>query len=196
MAADTEALRKYVRASLSLPRYLHTLRTSAMTAQLADRFGVSKEEAEIAALAHDMARELPEQEMFSIAEEDGFPVLPEEIQRPVLLHGRAAAVILVKLWHEKRESILYAVRRHTQGDHDMGLLGMLLFVADYIERGRTHISEEFRREVLTMDTPQRMVLKVIEDEIRYLDAENISVSERTTRLIAHIKEEMYAVTEN
>ena len=196
MGADTDVLRKYVRASLSLPRYLHTLRTSAMTIQLADRFDVSKEEAVIAALAHDIARELPEQEMFSIAEEDGFPILTEEIQRPVLLHGRASAVLLVQLWNEKRENILYAVRRHTQGDHDMGILGMLLFVADYIEPGRTHISQEFRREVLNMNTPQRMVLKIIEDEMHYLDAEKISISERTTRLIAHIKEEIYAVTEN
>ncbi len=196
MAVDSDTLRRYVRRSLSLPRYLHTLRTAAMIPKLADRFGVSAEEAVLAALAHDMARELHEPEMFSIAEEDGFPIRAEEVQRPVLLHGRAAAVLLVKLWDERRESILYAVRRHTQGDRDMGLLGMLLFVADYIEPGRTHISEEFRQEVLNMSAPQQMVIRVIEDEMKYLDRKKVPVSERTLRLIEHIREETYAVTEN
>ncbi|MGC9312386.1 MAG: bis(5'-nucleosyl)-tetraphosphatase (symmetrical) YqeK [Sediminispirochaetaceae bacterium] len=196
MAVEIDELRRYVRASLSLPRFLHTLRTSGMMVQFAERFGVSLEEAEIAALAHDMARELPEHDMIRIAEEDGFPILSEEAERPVLLHGRASAVLLNRLWNEKRENILYAVRRHTQGDRDMGLLGMLLFVADYIEPGRTHISEEFRRGVLKMNMPQRMVMRVIEDEMKYLDEKRIPVSERTMRLIVHIKEEMYAVTEN
>lgn len=196
MAVDIDVLRRYVRASLSLPRFLHTLRTSGMMVQLAERFGVSIEEAEIAALAHDMARDLPELDMISIAEADGFPILSEEVERSVLLHGRASAVLLTRLWDEKRENILNAVRRHTQGDRDMGLLGMLLFVADYIEPGRTHISEEFRRGVLKMNMPQRMVMRVIEDEMKYLDEERVPVSERTMRLIAHIKEEMYAVTEN
>lgn len=196
MAVDIDILRRYVRASLSLPRFLHTLRTSGMMVQLAERFGVSIEEAVIAALAHDMARELPEHDMISIAEADGFPILSEEVERPVLLHGRASAVLLARLWDEKRKSILNAIRRHTQGDRDMGLLGMLLFVADYIEPGRTHISEEFRQEVLKMSTPQRMVMRVIEDEMKYLDEKRVSVSVRTMRLIDHLREEMYAVTEN
>jgi len=191
--ADIDRLREHVRRELSIGRYLHSLRTAEMTTALVRRFAVSPEEARIAGLAHDMARELTESEIVKLAESDGIPLLEEEERHPILLHGRAAAVMLQELWGEHREDVLAAVRWHTQGDVDMGLLGMLLFVADYIEPGRTHVSDQFRYRIMKMERAEEMTLAVINDQLSYLTGSGMEVSERTKRLAAYIREGTYAV---
>lgn len=195
MAADRNSLKQYVREHLSLPRFLHSLRTAELSVELADRFGISREEAEIAALSHDMAREFPSQQIMNLAEEDALPILSEERQRPVLLHGRAAAVLLQNNWGETRTSVLQAVRRHTQGDSDMGAVGFIVYVADSIERGRSHISEEFRQGILHMDSMEQMVLSIAEDQIMYLSERDIPVSERTKGLVRSISGGLHAVVQ-
>jgi len=195
VAADRNSLKQYVREHLSLPRFLHSLRTAELSVELADRFGISREEAEIAALSHDMAREFPSQQIMNLAEEDALPILSEERQRPVLLHGRAAAVLLQNNWGETRTSVLQAVRRHTQGDSDMGAVGFIVYVADSIERGRSHISEEFRQGILHMDSMEQMVLSIAEDQIMYLSERDIPVSERTKGLVRSISGGLHAVVQ-
>lgn len=193
MPADSDRVREHVRRELSVGRYLHSLRTAEMTVELAGRFAVSPEEARIAGLAHDMARELKESEIVRLAESDGIPLLEEEKRHPILLHGRAAAVMLQELWGERREGVRSAVRWHTQGDIDMGLLGMLLFVADYIEPGRPYVSDQFRWKIIEMERAEEMTLEIIGDQLNYLTGMGMEVSVRTKRLAAYIREGAYAV---
>jgi len=192
--ADRGALKNHVRASLSVGRYLHSLRTAGMAVELAERFQYSSEEAEVAGIAHDMSREFSDSELLRLASLDTCPLLSEELTRPVLLHGSAAAVLLADEWGETRQSVLSAVRRHTQGDMDMGKLGMLLFVADYLEPGRAHVSGDFRNKVLEMNKLEMMVLEIVRNKNSYLRENGIEVSVRTGRMVRYIREGMYAFT--
>ena len=163
---------EYARCNLSLKRYLHSLRVMETAVELsrefAERYGVSEEEARIAGIAHDIAREWDTEQLIVAAGRDNVPVTEEELEMPKLLHGKAAAVMLREEFGELRESVLSAVRWHTYGHPDMGALGMILYIADYIEPGRDHVDEEYCRRVRSRESLEEMVVLVLSDEFSHL----------------------------
>ncbi|HDQ15137.1 MAG TPA: HD domain-containing protein [Sediminispirochaeta sp.] len=178
-----------VRSWISLPRLLHSLRTAECSAHLAVRFQLSVERAYLAGLAHDIAREVPESTLIGKASDDEYELLPEDRRYPILLHGRAAAEILRIEYGEKREDLLQAIRWHTQGSPEMGSLGKALFIADYIEEGRRHITDEERRRILNTGSLEAMCFEVVERHRAYLELKGLPTSRRTEALIERLTEE-------
>ncbi|MDZ7793572.1 MAG: bis(5'-nucleosyl)-tetraphosphatase (symmetrical) YqeK [Spirochaetia bacterium] len=182
------ALYEYVKAHLSLPRFLHSLRTAETAVELCRRYGLSLEEAYVSGIAHDMAREIGAVQVMQLAGEDSLPLLEEELRRPVLLHGRAAAVLLQTSWGEERQTVLNAVRWHTQGHPDMGDLGKVLYIADFIEPGRSHISEEFRANILCVDSLDGMLKKILKAQFLHLREKQVEISTYALQLYNTIEE--------
>ena len=181
------ALYEYVKVHLSLPRFLHSIRTAETAVELCRRYGLSLEEAYVSGIAHDMAREIGTAQGIQLAREDSLPLLEEELLRPVLLHGRAAAVLLQTLWGEKRETVLNAVRWHTQGHPDMGAIGKVLYIADFIEPGRSHITEEFRANILRLESLDGMLKKILEAQFSYLREKQVEISAYALQLYKAIE---------
>ena len=98
---------------------------------------------------------------------DGYEIKPEEKNNSVLLHGRIGASILKSKFKLEDEDILQAVRWHTTGHPDMGNMGQVLFIADYIEQGRKHITQSVRETLMQLDLNE-MTLKVLNDQTAYL----------------------------
>ena len=71
--------------------------------------------------------------MFEIVERDGFGISKIERDYPVLLHGRAGAVLSREELGIEDEEILDAVRWHTTGKRGMNGITSILYIADYIE---------------------------------------------------------------
>src|SRR6056297_2645461 len=185
---NQNALYEYVKAHLSLPRFLHSIRTAETAVKLCRRYGLSLEEAYVSGIAHDMAREIGAVQVMQLAREDSLPLLEEELLRPVLLHGRAAAVLLQTSWDEKRETVLNAVRWHTQGHPDMGDLGKVLYIADFIEPGRSHISEDFRANIFRLESLDGMLKKIIEAQFSHLREKQVEISNYALQLYNTIEE--------
>jgi nicotinate-nucleotide adenylyltransferase len=188
-------LQPFVRRKLSLGRYLHSLRTSVLAGELALRFHEDVDEARLAGLAHDLARELPAEQLLKLARTDLFEILPEDEEYPLLLHGRAAAVVLKNEFGEDRESVLQAIRWHTVGDADMGKIGIILFIADYIEPGRKHFAESFREEVLRRRSLYDMFMMVLHHQVEYNKKIGRRLSIRTERLLRTIREEGHVLVQ-
>src|SRR6056297_4101565 len=182
------ALYEYVKAHLSLPRFLHSIRTAETAVELCRRYGLSLEEAYVSGIAHDMAREIGSAQVMQLAGGDSLPLLEEELYRPVLLHGRAAAVLLQTSWGEERETVLNAVRWHTQGHPDMGDIGKVLYIADFIEPGRSHITEEFRANTLLLDSLDGMLKKILKAQFSHLREKQVEISTYALELYKSIEE--------
>ena len=160
-------IRKYIEMTLSRSRLEHSLSTALICVELCSRFGLDEEKGRIAGIAHDIARETPVDDTIINLINDGYEIRPEEINNSVLLHGRIGASMLRKKFNLEDEDILQAVRWHTTGHPDMGNLGRVLFIADYIEPGRKHITQSVRASLMQLDLNE-MTLKVLNDQTAYL----------------------------
>lgn len=175
-----------VRETLSLPRFLHSLRTAETAALLCKRFEdmyeVKKEEGFYTGIVHDIAREASDDELLVLAHKDTYPPVEMELEKPSLLHGKAAAVILSEEFEENDERILQAVRWHTYGHPDMGSLGLVLYIADYIEPGRPHIDEEYTRFIMSFSRLEDMGVYILEEEFAYLKGKGSRIADSSLML--------------
>ncbi len=112
----------------------HVQRARREISALAERFGVDGESADIAALAHDVARAMKEERLIALAEEFGIPVLPVERAMPILLHGPVGAEVLARELGVQDMELLEAVRIHTTGKGGMSLLSKVVFLGDKLDR--------------------------------------------------------------
>ena len=133
-----------VEASLSKPRLSHSREVARLASELCDRFHADEEKGYIAGMAHDLARELDPAEILLLAETDGIPLSDWERERPLLLHGRAAAAVLTKHTGYGDAETLQAIRDHVTGRGSMGTISKIVFAADFLEPTRDFVSPEFR----------------------------------------------------
>lgn len=96
-----------------------------------------------AGLFHDIAREWETERLIRYSQEHELSLEEEEKENPLLLHAPVAAHLLAVGGFD--EAVCRAVRYHTLGSIQMGQLGLVLFLADYLEPGRSHVNDEERR---------------------------------------------------
>ncbi len=146
---------------LSRHRADHSRRTALFAREMAVQYGQSPEKAFLAGLSHDLAKERPDGELISLAKlyrpED---IREDEIGMPLLLHGRAAAALLAEELGVRDGEILESVTWHITGRAGMEPLSRIIYCADFLEPGRTFLTEEFRRKALSgdLDSAVRTVL--------------------------------------
>lgn len=120
---------------LSKNRFQHVLRVEETALELADHYGINKEKVSIAALMHDYAKEMDQDQMLELAKEfwpdDSLSEATEGIW-----HGLAAAEICRSQMDCQDCSILNAIAAHTTGWYEMSPEAKVIFMADYIEPAR------------------------------------------------------------
>jgi len=182
-----EELTQLARSRLSGARFEHVTRTSLLMRELCEGRRLDPNRGEIAGLGHDLYRESPAEEVRETAGRDSLPIHEWELQEPLLLHGRAAAVLLRERFAISDESILEAVRWHTTGFPGMGELAKLLFIADYIEPGRMNVNHDVRVRVRSTSTDEG-VLIILKETAAYLEAVGKPVVAPTAALYSELIE--------
>jgi predicted HD superfamily hydrolase involved in NAD metabolism len=136
MRAQVEAVREAV---ARLPRGLadHIERAAAEADRLAAGFKeLDREQVELAAWGHDIARALSPRELLARARRFDLQVSAVEEAAPILLHGPVGAEILRREHGIDDPEVLAAARFHSTGRAGMSLLEKVIFVADKIEPGK------------------------------------------------------------
>ena len=121
---------------LSEESYLHSVRTMEIAEILADIHAVDSGKTVIAALLHDYARDLSNEELIASAKKSGIEINWVEEKVPYLLHGPIGAMQVKEEFDITDESILNAIRKHTYGATEMNQLDRIVYIADLIEPGR------------------------------------------------------------
>jgi nicotinate-nucleotide adenylyltransferase len=137
----------------------------------------------LAGLAHDLARELPEAELLRLAAADGAPLRPWEKERPVLLHGRAAAVLLGQ---GAGAELRQAVADHVTGRPGMSALAKVVYAADFLEPGRGFLARTERHRALSLSLDAQTAW-VAERVSEYLRREGLAVAPPALALIEELK---------
>ena len=158
---------KYLNENLKDTRYIHTLGVVSVAKKLANLNGISEEKAELAALCHDIAKNINKDEMMKIFEENNILLTDDEMATPQLWHSILAPVIATKKLGIEDEEVLSAMRWHTTGKENMSELEKIIYIADMIEPSRTFEGvEEIRK--LTLENLDKGVLFGINHTVEYL----------------------------
>ena len=70
----------------------------------------------------------------------------------------------------------------------MGKLGGILYIADYAEKGRKHVSEDERREILGKETLESMIIYIMDKSRGYLLSCGIEEAGVSKELYKFLKE--------
>lgn len=148
-----EEILVYLKNHLKKSRFQHILGVVKAAKELAETYGEDLEKAELAALYHDILKDKDRDWLLSYMKRHG-----EEPNEGLLawktLHAPAGAIFAKEVCGEEDEEILNAVRFHTTGRAEMTLLEKIIFVADYIEEGRSFPEVDGLRALAGLDLDQ------------------------------------------
>lgn len=172
-AMDREALMQAVQMRMSERRFKHVLDVEETAIALAEQFGESPEKASIAALTHDYAKERSDEE-FQLAIERGKYENKTELLKygNAIWHGLVGAEFVARELNISDEEILNAIRLHTTGAAEMTLLDKIIYVADYIEPGRSFPGVEDARVIALRDLDQAVAFETKHTLAHLIEAEN------------------------
>lgn len=119
---------------LSYPRFQHSMRVRYLSKILAERHQVDVQEAQFAALFHDYAKEMPEMELKRIMEK----AFSAYLDAPsATWHGFVAAYLLKDRDDlVVRPDVTEAIAFHSLGVAHYGVIGLVLFIADFCDYRR------------------------------------------------------------
>lgn len=127
-----------IKNKLSPSRAEHSLRVAAVAMELAERQEINREQAYLAALFHDYAKDMPPRQLLSLGRENNLITCQAEELQPDLLHGPVGAFLCKKELGIRDEEILQAIKYHTTGRAQMTPLEIIIYLADLIEPGRKY----------------------------------------------------------
>ncbi|WP_378953229.1 bis(5'-nucleosyl)-tetraphosphatase (symmetrical) YqeK [Pelosinus sp. sgz500959] len=152
---------------LSSKRFSHSIGVSETAECLAVRFHCDTEKAKIAGLLHDLAREVPMNELLPRAQAFGIVVNDIEQAEPILLHPLLGAKLAQAEFGIDDAEILQAIILHTTAGESMTILDKIIYLADVIEPGRGFKGVDSIREMAQVDL-DKALLAALDQSIDYL----------------------------
>jgi len=169
-------------------RFIHSKGVALVASTLTERFIGDKTPGLYAGIFHDAYRYLSAEELLFTCERAGVEIFPEERANPMLLHGAVAAINFPRIAGPCPDSWLKAMRHHTLGNKDMGIIGAAVYIADYSEPGRKHITDEERCRIYTKRTLEEMVLAILYKERKYSEEIGRTRAKTTLELTSFLEE--------
>ena len=167
-AMDYEEMRALLEKSLKTSRYQHSLGVAETAVFLARRFGVDEEQAQVAGLLHDCAREFRNEDLIAEAEKRLIMVGNIERQMPLLLHAYVGSRLVTEKYGVSDHAIEQAIWRHTVGGAKMTKLDKIIWFADMIEPNRDYPGVEELRSLAKNAALDDMVLAGLTQSITFV----------------------------
>ena len=167
-AMKYEEMRELLAKSLKPSRYQHSVGVAETAVFLAERFGIDREQAQVAGLLHDCAREFPNEDLIQEAEKRQIAVEPVEKQMPLLLHAYVGARLVVEKYGVNDKAVEQAIWRHTVGGVQMTKLDKIIWFADMIEPQRDYPGVEKLRDLSRTASLDEMMLAGLTQSIAFV----------------------------
>lgn len=164
---NIDEMKQYLKENLLENRYNHTLRVMETAVKLAEINEVDRKKAEIAALGHDIAKNMTIDELKDIIEKNNITLALDEEKTPELWHAMVSPILGAEIFKIKDDEILSAMRWHTTGKEDMTKLEKIIYIADMIEPGRNFNGVERLREIAFKDL-NKGILSCLTHSLKYL----------------------------
>ena len=177
---DIDKIKTYLKENLKENRYEHTLGVVETAKELAKINGEDIKKAEIAALAHDVAKNMTIDSMRKIIEDNNIELPYETLKTPELWHSIIAPIIGEEVFGIKDKDILNAMRWHTTGRENMTTLDKIIYMADMIEP-RRNFPEVDKIRKITFEDLDSGFLMALNHTIKYLLSKGFYVDINTIK---------------
>lgn len=135
-AMTPDEIKQKLKTMLTSHRYIHSLGVTETATKMAETFGQNVEKAEIAALLHDCAKQIPYDEQYALCEEFNIELDDFTKAQPGLMHAELGACLAERDFGICDEEIKRAIRYHTLGRKEMSTLEKIIYLSDIIEPNR------------------------------------------------------------
>lgn len=173
-------IQKDLKKKMKGSRYKHTMGVVETAQHLAEIHGAEESQARYAALLHDCAKHISDEDKIAMCRANGVEMTEAELANPSLLHAKCGAIVAEQEYGIRDMDILHAIQVHTTGVPGMNLLDKIIFVSDYIEPNRDkapHLKE--LRSLVEKDMDQT-VFHILEDTMNYLNGRKSQKTDPTT----------------
>ncbi len=187
---SVEEAKRLAKRTLSPKRYEHTLNVKKLAVELARRNGVDEKKAALAALLHDIAKELPKDRLLQIVAGNDIITNHAASRTSAVWHGGAAAVLARDEYGVEDREILSAIANHTTGKPGMTKLDKIIYMADMASYERSYPeAEELRRNVL--EDLDRGTVEGLGMSIAWLKASGKPVDEQSLAAYVQLRQQYY-----
>ena len=156
-------IQKIVKERLSERRYNHSKCVMERCEELAKKYGIDIETAKKVGIAHDIAKEIDNDEKIKLAEKNNIEIDETEHENPTLLHAKLGEYIaLTEL--DFTPEMGHAIRAHTTGLPNMSMLDKILFIADRTSKERGFSDIDYLNNLLEQSI-DKAVIYIIEKKI-------------------------------
>lgn len=160
---ELEEIQEYVKKQLSEKRYYHSMCVMERSAELAEKYGADIKIAEKIGIAHDVAKEMTEEEKLQYVKENNIEIDNTEKINTGLLHAKIGKSIAIKQFGFT-ENMGQAIADHTTGNKDMDIYSKILFIADRTSKDRNFEDLEYLNQLVNKDINQA-VLYILDKKI-------------------------------
>ncbi len=178
---------QYVKSKVKPKRFLHCVSVAETAVYLNSRFtvGLDKDDCYKCGMFHDVARNWEAGDLLLYTKEHSIQLEKEEVHHPLLLHAPVGANIVKELGFESYEK---AIRWHTLGSKDMGKLGLIIYLADYLEPRRGFLTDSQRVAYNKMESLEIICLNVLKQMKHHFKDNAFSFATSTQTLYDYLKE--------
>ena len=177
-----EQLEPIVVRLLNPNRVRHVLGCRDTAVELARRWGADENDAARAGMLHDITKALDGPLQLTVCQEYGKILDAFSRKYPKTLHALTGSLVAERIFGENPQ-VVEAIRNHTTGRAEMGLLETIIYVADYMEPNRDFPGVEKLRELAFTDIYAALKLG-LRMTLDHLARQGSEVSPETQQTIA------------
>ena len=181
-----EQLTQRVTELLKSSRVKHVLGCAQTAVALAERYGANVQDAQRAALLHDITKALDGPLQLTLCREYGTILDTFSTQNPKTLHALTGSLVAERIFGEN-QNVVSAIRCHTTGKADMNLLEKIIYVADYMEPNRDFPGVERLRELAYKDITAALKLG-LEMTLTMLRQQGREISPESGQALAYLEQ--------
>ena len=160
---NLDKITEIVKMRLSEKRFYHSQCVMERAKELAQKYNFNVEVAAKVGIAHDIAKEIPNDDKLIYVKDNNIQIDEIERENPTLLHAKIGADIAIKELGFTKE-MAQAIRAHTTGIPNMTLIDKILFIADRTSSERGFSDIEYLNNLLNEDI-NKAVLYIIDKKI-------------------------------
>ena len=169
---EIEQIEQIVKRTLSDKRYYHSVCVMEMCEELAKRYNADILKAKKIGLAHDIAKEIPDDKKLSYAKANNISIDYIEEKYPGLLHGKIGADIAKKTFGFS-DDMCDAIKIHTTTKENMNVLSKILYMADWIGKDRKFSDTNYLRKLAFKNIDEAIVYAISQTILEKLNKQDL-----------------------